>query len=507
MDSLARDLRFALRLIRKAPVLSTAVIVTLALGLGLNAGVFTVLSGLLMRPRVSLAPETFVHLQPEYAGTNVPRHESPALSTRDFLALRERTTTLQTVAAWTVRDARIGENAPFHELTMLVSCEFFDVYGLKRVERGRTFRADECSSSAVPVAVISDELWTRHFAGDSGILGQPLVIDGQPFTIVGITPPGFPGRVRGEGVWIPYAWEPAVTRGAAAFGDPNTAWLWVDGRLKPAVTAAAAVSELNLLMRQQDTLSPGRTTAVAVNNGALIHDPAVRPVAMFVMPLVMGSVGLVLLDRVRQRDAAAALPRGGAAARDRYPSRDWLQPRPPRPDAAHRKPCPRGVRYAAEHLARVAGPRRDAPLVSDDAGLSDGPGRHRAQLSRGGVARRRPHGGSRAGDRIAAAAAHADAGGTGHHARRETPGNPGRPDRGADRHEPRAARRNGGLSQSRASDRAAGSVGRCRARHDRGVPAAARNVGGDAPGDVGAHPAAAGCSIDRLRGWRRGRSG
>ena len=80
MDALSRDLHFAFRLIRKAPVLSIATIVTLALGIGLNAGVFTVLSGLLLRPRVSVDPATFVHLQPLYSGTQVPRYESPALS-------------------------------------------------------------------------------------------------------------------------------------------------------------------------------------------------------------------------------------------------------------------------------------------------------------------------------------------------------------------------------------------------------------------------------------------
>ena len=295
MTNLARDLQYAWRLMRRTPVLSIATIVTLALGIGLNAGVFSVLSGLLLRPRVTVSPDTFVHLQPAYTGTNVPRYESPQFSTRDYLALQERATTLAPLAAWTVRDTRIGENAPFRELTQLVSCAYFEVYGLDRFERGRGFRQDECSDRAVPVAIVGDEFWHRHLEGDPDVLDKPLVINGRPFTIVGVTPPAFAGRLRGEGVWIPYAWEPSVVRGPSAFNDPATAWLWVDGRVKPGVTSAAVVSELNVLMRQQDTLMPGRTSAVTVNNGAMIHDPQVRPVAMFVMPLVLGSVGLVLL--------------------------------------------------------------------------------------------------------------------------------------------------------------------------------------------------------------------
>src|SRR5690349_7461119 len=163
MADLTRDLRYAWRLIRKAPVLSLATIVTLAIGIGLNAGVFTVLSGLLLRPRVTVRPETFVHLQPTYSGANVPVHESPALSTRDYLAVRDRTTTMSAVAAWTVRSTRIGERAPFQELTLLVSCNFFEVYGLDRLERGRAFTPGECGHPAVPAAVISDRFWRRHF--------------------------------------------------------------------------------------------------------------------------------------------------------------------------------------------------------------------------------------------------------------------------------------------------------------------------------------------------------
>src|SRR5262245_59654019 len=125
MDAFARDLRFALRLIRKAPVLSVATIVTLALGIDLNAGVFTVLSGLLFRARVTVAPDSFVHLQATYSGDAAPRIQTTQLSTRDYLALRDRATTLQSLAAWSVVGARLDNSG--RELTMLVSCNFFRV--------------------------------------------------------------------------------------------------------------------------------------------------------------------------------------------------------------------------------------------------------------------------------------------------------------------------------------------------------------------------------------------
>ncbi|MGH9411624.1 MAG: ABC transporter permease, partial [Vicinamibacterales bacterium] len=313
---------------RKAPTLTIATIATLALGIGLNAGVFTVVSGLLLRPRVTVDPATFIHVQPEYSGSRVPIHESPALSTADYVALRDRATTVRALAAWTVRGLRLGRNASTSELTLLVSCNFFDVYGLDGMERGRTFRGDECAERGPHVAIISDEIWQRRFDADPDILSKPLFLNGAPYTIVGVTPPKFAGQTRGEGVWIPYALEPAVTRGASALDNPDVAWLWVDGRLAPGATPSAVRSELNVLIKQQDALVPGRQSGIAITNGALIHDPAVRPVAMLLVPLVLGSVGLVLLIAAgnvtllllsravaRQREIAVRLAIGCSRAR------------------------------------------------------------------------------------------------------------------------------------------------------------------------------------------------
>jgi macrolide transport system ATP-binding/permease protein len=327
MEALARDLRFALRLIRKAPVLSIATILTLAIGIGLNAGVFTVLSGLMLRPRVTVDRDSFVHLDPVYSGTRVPSRAFQGLSTRDYVALRDRTTTLRALSAWSVTSARVGQNAS-GELTMFVTCNFFQVYGLDHFERGRTFTADECRRTDAAVAVISDEMWQHRFSGAADILNTPLLINGQTFTIVGVTPPEFAGRLRGAGIWMPYTMEPAFAGAHSAFDDPSTVWLSVDGRLAPGASRAAAEAELGVLLHRQDTLMPGRSTALAITNGALIHDPVVRPVAMLVLPLILSSVGLVLLIAcgnvtllllsraiARQREIAIRLAIGCSRAR------------------------------------------------------------------------------------------------------------------------------------------------------------------------------------------------
>jgi predicted permease len=291
MDAFIRDLRFAFRLIRKAPILSTATIVTLALGIGLNGGVFTILNGMLFRPRVTADPDSFVHLQAVYSGSAAPRSEGAQLTTEDYTALQQRVTSIRGLTAWSVMHARFGPES-VDVMPLLVSCSFFDTYGLDHLERGRTFTAEECGVPGAPVAVISDEFWTRQFASDPDIVGKPLLLNRQPFVIVGVAPAGFPGRVRGEGIWIPYANQPALLRGISRLDDPRTAWLWVEGRLKPGVGRAAAQAELNVLIRQQDALTPGKTTAIALTNGALVHEA--ESLAVIVVPLVLGSVGLVL---------------------------------------------------------------------------------------------------------------------------------------------------------------------------------------------------------------------
>ena len=294
MDAVLQDLRFAFRLILRAPVLSVATVVTLALGIGLNAGVFTIVNGMLLRPRVTADPSSFVRLQPVYSGPRAPRQDGSRFTTADYLALRDRTTTLRTLAGWTVVHSRFGPES-VETLSLLVSCNFFDVYGLDHLERGRTFRTEECEPPARPVTVISDEVWRRHFGADPDVLGKPLLLDRQPFTIVGITPPDFPGRVRGEGIWVPYTNQAALMQGTSFYDDAGTAWLWAEGRLAEDASRAAAEAEVNVVMRQQDELSPGRASAIEVTNGAMIHDPAVAPVAVYIVPLVLGSVGLVLL--------------------------------------------------------------------------------------------------------------------------------------------------------------------------------------------------------------------
>jgi len=142
-----RDLRHALRVIGKQPWLSTATVVTLAFGIGLNAGVFAVIDGLLFRPRVGHDAATFVQVEVQ----------PPLVSLQDYQAYA-RASSLRSLAAWTPVHA--GRDIP-----LLVTCNFFAVYAPAQPIIGRVLRANDCSApDASAVAVIGEDLWRNRFA-------------------------------------------------------------------------------------------------------------------------------------------------------------------------------------------------------------------------------------------------------------------------------------------------------------------------------------------------------
>ena len=210
------DLSYAWMAIRRNPLLTLASIATLTLGIGLNAGVFTVLDGLLFRARVEKDPATFVHLSPGYTGEAAQSAGIPwALSTRDYRTFAAESRTLRELAAWSVVRLRLAENSE-PVLSLMVTSNFFDVYGLGRMLMGRTFHED------APEAVISEELWQSRFGSDPHILGKMVGVNAVGVNIVGITPAGFSGRIRGPGLWVPWTMQPALSSGEN--------WLVDDGR-------------------------------------------------------------------------------------------------------------------------------------------------------------------------------------------------------------------------------------------------------------------------------------
>jgi predicted permease len=282
-------------------------VLTLAVGIGLNTGVFAILDGLMFRPHIEKDPGSFVQVLSHYTGWYPTEDQFQEFTALDYQAMRDQTRSLSILAARHEDNATL-ENETKQTTVILVTCNFFSLYGLDRPKLGRLLLPEECATpGSVPVAVIGEELWRQRFASDPQIIGKSIRLNRQPFTVVGVVPAHFSGRLAGPGIWIPYTMQPEFWHGHDAFSKSDWydwAWLTVEGRLKPGYSRPDAQAELGLIVGRQDRLYPGskdnrafpgRKTTVVVTNGSIIEQPRVRPFAVLLIPLILGPLLLVLL--------------------------------------------------------------------------------------------------------------------------------------------------------------------------------------------------------------------
>ena len=301
IDDLRNDIRFALRSLKKHALLSTMVVITLAFGLGLNTGVFTLINAALFRAHVDKHPETFFRLRAYYSDG----FAQGLISQPDYKAYLAGTRSVRELAAWDDVWTTLGTRAPVTVRVGLASCNYFSVYGLERPASGRFFLANECSvSGSGPVAVVSDELWRNQFEADPHILGRVIRVGRTALTIVGVIPPHFSGREKGINIWIPYTMLSQFD---------NNPWVTLEGRLNPGYSRADAQAELSVIAEQQDRLHPRRKTTLIVTNGSVIAEPHLR-MAIWVVFSIMGALMLVTLISCTN---VSALLLSRAAARQR----------------------------------------------------------------------------------------------------------------------------------------------------------------------------------------------
>ena len=282
VDDLGNDLRFALRSLRKNILLSATVVITLGFGLGLNTGVFTLINAALFRAQVDKDPSTFFRVRAYYSDRFVQGLSNLA----DYKAYLAGNHSVRELAAWDDVWTTIGTRAPATIRVALVSSNFFSVYGLDRPQLGRLFFPSECSvTGSGPVAIISDELWRKQFAGDPEIVGRVISVGSTALTIVGVTPPHFSGRVKEIDIWIPYTMVSEFN---------NAPWFTLEGRLRPGYSRANVQTELSVLAQRQDRSYPGRRTTLIITDGSLIAEPHLRGVIWVVFSII-GALALVLL--------------------------------------------------------------------------------------------------------------------------------------------------------------------------------------------------------------------
>jgi putative ABC transport system permease protein len=279
---MGQDFRFAVRQLRRAPGFAAVAITALALGIGANTAIFSVVYTLLLKPLPYRDPDRLTVVW-ELKGNRI----NPSVSPGNYLHWREMNGVFEEMSAvsLTFRTAYTGDGDPEELPEQLVNATAFPMLGVN-AQLGRVFTAADDQPNAPDVAVISDRLWRRRFHADPSVIDRRILLSGTPTTIVGVMPPGFSILDKTVDVWIPIGF------GADA-RTPRGRWILVLARLKGGVSVARAQSDMTrvsaLLSKMFPEFDTGWTSRVVPLGEQLTGD--VRP-ALLVM---LGAVGFVLL--------------------------------------------------------------------------------------------------------------------------------------------------------------------------------------------------------------------
>ncbi len=293
ISDLWHDLRYGVRSLRKHALLSTVVVATLTLGIGVSTGIFTYYNSELLRARVDKDFDSFVRVYAAYTKDPTRPGQPGGATLEDYLAFRDQAKSLRNLAAYASFDMSLGQDDTVDLRVLMVTANFFSLYDLERPLMGRLLLPEDCDK-ANPVVVLSERLWQNRFLSDPQIVGKVVHFNGQPVTVVGVTPV-FAGMINNARAWFPYTLGSYLKRGDDLLRPGETAWLSVEGRLNPGFSHQDASEELKLLASQQDRLYPGRQTALTITDGSSIQEPGSRYILTWVLILIMGAVTFFVL--------------------------------------------------------------------------------------------------------------------------------------------------------------------------------------------------------------------
>ena len=286
MDALLQDLRYAFRQLRRNPGFTAMAVLTLALGVGANSAIFSVVNGVLLRSLPFAQPDRVVQLYTDYAQDD---HTYP-LSAPDFMSFHEEADVFRDVAAYAPSEQTLtGDGDPRRVGTAIVSADFFGLMGVTPA-LGRAFRPEENQAGRTNVAVLSHDFWQSHFGGDASVLGRTITLNGNPREVVGVLPAGFDFPAD-QDVYYPLTYNSTYSSTTAE--GRRGEFLAVVARLEPGVSmerAEAAVSALSDRLRRE---FPGTNGAIRIAMVPL-SDQLLGDVRTPLLVL-LGAVGLVLL--------------------------------------------------------------------------------------------------------------------------------------------------------------------------------------------------------------------
>jgi predicted permease len=296
------DLRYAFRTLRRSPLFSVMVVLSLALGIGANTAIFSMIEALLLKSLPVRNPSALrvvepVHERGDRQGFSYPLFER----TRDDNGVFAGVFACSGTSYMQVTELPIGRESGKVAVEQITG-EFFRVLGVDATAGRIIEPADNITGRPSPVAVLSYRFWKVNLAQDAEVLGRTIILDGQPVTIIGIAAPGFFGVEVGESpdLWVPAAMQPLFDRGSSKLDRANTTWLHVMGRLRPGITDGQARANMAVLLgRIQAESGPlGRsmksTSRFAVQPGGR-GISELRARYSQALRIVMAIVGLLLL--------------------------------------------------------------------------------------------------------------------------------------------------------------------------------------------------------------------
>ncbi len=283
MDALLRDLRYGWRLLMKTPAFTAVAIITLGLGVGANALMFSVVNTVLLRPLPYRDSAALLLLQTVDDAHHQPWGTAPP----DFYTYRAQTRTVDHLAAFYLRPRNLtGRQEPERVASLIVSSDFLTSLGIQP-EMGRSFAAGEESWGQHRVVILSDGLWRRRYGADPQILGRSIVIDAEPYVVVGVLPPKFSFLGLGEQLLLPMSFAPGDN-----LNSHNNYFLTMVARRKAGISLEQVTADLNAISEAIVGEHPeNRDLGLDVTR---LQDSFVQDAKPAVL-MLMGAVGFVLL--------------------------------------------------------------------------------------------------------------------------------------------------------------------------------------------------------------------
>jgi len=285
MEIIWNDLRYGLRMLRRSPGFTTVAVLTLAIGIGANAAIFSVIYAILLRPLPFPDSERIVLIWQTDPNRNITRGiASPA----EFLDWRDMSRSFEELSAWRTWFYNLtGGSQPEQVWGVHASGNFFRLLGVAPI-LGRDFAAEEERPGREQVVIISYGLWQRQYGGDANIVGRNILVDDKPYSVIGVLPRGFTlfGTSRQFDLWMPFAFDRAQL-------DRKDHSVIVFGRLRKEITPAVARAEMQTIFAQLKKQFPG----IDPQNGIRIvkfHDDLARGLRPALLVL-LAAVGFVLL--------------------------------------------------------------------------------------------------------------------------------------------------------------------------------------------------------------------